>query len=96
MKSLLRCQTVLLLKLSTPFAVTKKDLTNYIFEYLNKELHNSSITFTLIVTRLSTLTIDRKLEIKYPLGKTSYWVKGNNVLESCKSKTLGNNPKTPT
>ena len=51
---------------------------------------------TLIDTRLSTLTIDGKLEIKYPLGKTSYWVKGNNALESCKSKTLENNPKTPT
>ena len=65
MKSLLRCQTTSLLKLSTPVAVTKKDPMNYIFAYLNKELHNSSITFTLIDTRLSTLTIDRKLEIKY-------------------------------
>ena len=96
MKSLLRRRTASLLKLSTPFAVTKKDPMNYIFEYLNKELHNSSITSTLIDTRLSTLTIDGKLEIKYPLGKTSYWVKGNNALESCKSKTLENNPKTPT
>ena len=69
---------------------------NYIFEYLNKELHNSSITSTLIDTRLSTLTIDGKLEIKYPLGKTSSWVKGNNALESCNSKTLENKPKTPT
>ena len=96
MKSLLRRRTASLLKLSTPFAGTKKDPMNYIFEYLNKELHNSSITSTLIDTRLSTLTIDGKLEIKYPLGKTSYWVKGNNALESCKSKTLENNPKTPT
>ena len=63
---------------------------NYIFEYLNTELHNSSITSTLIDTKLSILTIDGKLKIKYPLGKTSYWVKGNNALESSKSKTLEN------
>ena len=68
---------------------------NSIFEYLNKELHNSNITSTLINTRLSTSTIDGKLEIKYPLGEVSYWVKGHNALESCKSKTLENNPKTP-
>ena len=95
-KSLLRCRTAFLLKLSTPFAVTKKDPMNYIFEYLNKELHNSSIKSTVIDTRLSTLTINRKLDNKYPLGKTSYCVKGNDTLESCKSKTLENNPKTPT
>ena len=69
---------------------------NCIFEYLNKELHNSSITSTLIDTKLSILTIDGKLKIKFPLGKTSYWVKGNNALESSQSKTLENNPKTPT
>ena len=45
-----------------------------------------------IDTRLSTLTIDGKLEIKYPLGKASYWVKGNKVLESCKSKTPTSSP----
>ena len=67
---------------------------NHIFECL-KELHNSSITSTLTDSKLSILTIDRKLEIKYPLGKTPYWVKGNNAQESSKSKTE-NNPKTPT
>ena len=96
MKSLLRRRTTFLLKLSTPFAITRKDQMNYIFEYLNKELHNSNINSTVIDTRLSTLTTNRKLENKYPLGKTSYCVKGNNTLESCKSKTLENNPKMPT
>ena len=59
-----------------------------VLSYLNKELHNSNITSTFIDTRLSTLTIDGKLEIKYPLGKACYLVKGNNALEFCKSKTL--------
>ena len=63
-----------------------------IFEYLNKELHNSNITSTVIDTRLSLLTVDGKLEIKYTLGKASYWVKGNNALESCKSKTPTSSP----
>ena len=74
----------------------KRSDVNSIFEYLKKELHNSDITSTLIDTRLSTLTIDGKLEIKYSLGKIPYWVKANNGLESCKSKTLENNPKTAT
>ena len=65
---------------------------NSIFEYINKELHNPNITSSLIDTRLSTLTIDGKPEIKYPLGKVSYWVKGNKVLESCKSKTPTSSP----
>ena len=78
MKSLIRHWTTSLLKPSIPSAVTKKRPdVNSIFEYLNKELHDSNITSTLIDTRLSTLTIDGKLEIKYPLGKASYWVKGN-------------------
>ena len=85
-ETLLRRRTASLLKLSTPFTVTKNDPMNYIFEYLNKELHNSSITSTLIDTKLSILTITGKLEIKYPLGKTSYWVKGNNALESVNLK----------
>ena len=59
---------------------------NSIFEYLNKELHNLNITVRLIDTSLSTLTIDRKLEIKYPYA-----------LESCKSKTPTSSPplRTP-
>ena len=73
----------------------KKLDTNSIFGYLNKELHNSNITFTLTDTRLSNLTIDGKLEIKYPLGKASYWVKGNNALESCKSKTPTSSQSLP-
>ena len=71
-ETLLRRRTASLLKLSTPFAVTKNEPMIYIFEYLNKELHNSSITSTLVDTKLSILTIDGKVEIKYPLGKTSY------------------------
>ena len=60
--------------------------------YLNKELHNSNITSTPIDTKLSTLSIDEKLEIKYPLGKPCYWVKGNNALKFCKSKTITSSP----
>ena len=60
-ETLLTCRTASLLKLSTTFAVTKNDPMNYIFEYLNKELHNSRITSTLTDTKLSILTIDGKL-----------------------------------
>ena len=70
---------------------TKETNLNSVFEYLNKELHNSNITFT----RLSTVTINGKLEIKYLLGKADYWVKGNNALESCKSKTPTSSPSLP-
>ena len=70
----------------------KRPDVNSIFEYLNKELHNSNITFTLTDTRLSNLTIDGKLEIKYPLGKATYLVKDNNALESRKSKTPASSP----
>ena len=52
----------------------KRPDVNSIFEYLNKKLHNSNITFTLNDTRLSNLTIDGKLEIKCPLGKATYLV----------------------
>ena len=38
---------------------------NSISEYHNEKLHNSNITFTLIDTRLSTLTIDAKLQIQH-------------------------------
>ena len=44
-----------------------------------------NITSALIDTSLSTLTIDRKLEIKYPYA-----------LESCKSKTPPSSPSLPT
>ena len=60
-ETLLTCRTASLLKLSITFAVTKNDPMNYIFEYLNKELHNSRITSTLTDTKLSILTIDGKL-----------------------------------
>ena len=83
----MRHWTTSLWKPSIPFAVKKRPEMNFIFEYLNKKLHNSNITPTLIDTRLSTLTIDGKLEIKYPVGKASYRIKGNNALQSCKSKT---------
>ena len=86
-KSKLKHLKTLSLKPSIPFSVKKRPDVNSIFEYLNKELHNSNITPILIDTRLSTLTIDGKLEIKYPLGKASNWVKSNNALASSKSKT---------
>ena len=77
MKSLMRHCATSLLKPSITFSGKKRPDENSIFEYINKELHNLNITSTIIDTRLSTLTIDGKLEIKYPLGKASYWVKGN-------------------
>ena len=92
MKSLMRHCATSLFKPSITFSGKKRPDENSIFEYINKELHNLNITSTIIDTRLSTLTIDGKLEIKYPLGKASYWVKGNKVLESCKSKTPTSSP----
>ena len=81
------------MKLSIPLTVTKKARC----EYLNKELYNSNITSTFIDSRLSTSIIDLKVQIKYPFGKTSYWVTiGNKALETCKSKILENNTKTLT
>ena len=74
-----------LLKPSIPFAVKKRPDVNSIFGYLNKELHNSNVTSTLIDTSLRTLTIDEKLEIKYPYA-----------LESCKSKTPTSLSSLPT
>ena len=87
MKSLMRHWTTSLLKPSLPSAVKKGPNVNSIFECLIKELHNTNVTSTLIDTRLNTLTIKEKLDIKYPIGKALYWVKDNNALESCKSKT---------
>ena len=94
-KSKLKHLKTLSLKPSIPFSVKKRPDVNSIFEYLNKELHNSNITPILIDTRLSTLTIDGKLEIKYPLGKASNWVKSNNALGSSKSKTPTWSPSLP-
>ena len=59
-------------------------------------MHKSNITSTLIDTRLITLTIEGKLEIKYLLRKISYLIKGNNALESSISKTLENKLEIPT
>ena len=59
---------------SYQFVTTKKDLTPTL-EYINRELKNSDITHTLADTSLSLLTVDEKLEIKYPSGKTSYWIR---------------------
>ena len=33
--------------------------------------------------------------MKYPLRKASYWFKGNNALESCKSKTPASSSSLP-
>ena len=57
-------------------------------------MYDSNIISPLIDSRLSTSTIDVKLQIKYPFGKIPYWDKDNKVLETCKSKILENNPKT--
>ena len=73
----------------------KKTDVSSIFEYLKKDLHNSNITSILIDARLSTLTVDGKLEIKYPLGKATYWVKDNNALASCKSNSPMSSPSLP-
>ena len=62
---------------------------NSIFEFLNKDLHNLSITSTLIDTSFS---IDRKLEIK----KTFYRVKSIKHWDPANLKYLKKNPKTLT
>ena len=49
----------------------KRPDSSSIFDYINRELKNSDITHTLVDIRLSLLTVDGKLEIKYPSGKTS-------------------------
>ena len=53
----------------------KRPDSNSIFEYMNRELKNSDITHTRVETRLSLFTVDGKLVIKYPSGKTSYSIR---------------------
>ena len=73
----------------------KRPDSNSIFEYINRELKNSDITHTLVDTRLSLLTVDGKLEIKYPSGKTSYWIRAESEQDLSPSKTVGNSSTTP-
>ena len=68
----------------------KRPDSNSIFEYINRELRNSDITHTRVETRLSLLTIDVKLHIKYPSGKTSYWIRAESEQDLFSSKTVGN------
>ena len=72
----------------------KRPDSNSIFEYINRELKNSDITHTLVDTRLSLLTVDGKLEIKYPSGKTSYWIRAESEQDLSTSKTVGNSSTT--
>ena len=74
----------------------KRRDSNSIFEYINRELRNSDITQTLVETRLSLLTVDGKLEIKHPSGKTCYWVRAESEQDLCSSKTVGNSSSTAT
>ena len=73
----------------------KRPDSNSIFEYINRELKNSDITHTLVDTRLSFLTVDGKLEIKYPPGKTSHWIRAESEQDLSPSKTVGNISATP-
>ena len=79
MKSLMKHWATSLLKPSIPLAVKKDPMQTHLWISQQKKLKYSS---TLFDTRLRNLTIDGKL-----FGKASYWVKDNNALESCKSKT---------
>ena len=79
---------------SYQFVTTKIDLTPTL-EYINRELKNSDITHTLADTSLSLLTVDEKLEIKYPSGKTSYWIRAESEQDLSPSKTVGNSSTTP-
>ena len=72
----------------------KRPDSNSIFEYINRELKNSDITHTLVDTRLSLLTVDGKLEIKYPSGKTSYWIRAESEQDLSTSKTVGSSSTT--
>ena len=72
----------------------KRPDSNFIFEYINRELKNSDITHTLVDTRLSLLTVDGKLEIKYPSGKTSYWITAESEQDLSTSKIVGNSSTT--
>ena len=72
----------------------KRPDSNSIFEYMNRELKNSDIAHTLVDTRLSLLTVDGKLEIKYPSGKTSYWIRTESEQDLSPSKTVGNSSTT--
>ena len=71
MKSLARHWKTSLLKPTIPLAVKKRRDANSIFEYLNKEFHNSNSTCT---------PIDEKLEIKYPY--TLYFCKSKTTTSS--------------
>ena len=73
----------------------KRPESNSIFEYINRELKNSDITHTLVDSRLSLLTVDGKLEIKYPSGKTCYWIKAELEQDLSPSKTVGDSSTTP-
>ena len=69
---------------------------NSIFEYLNKNLTNSDSTHTQVKTRLSILTVDAKLDIKYPSVKTSYWIRAKSKQDLSSSKTMGKSCRTAT
>ena len=65
----------------------KRPDSNSIFECINRELKNFDITHTLVDTRLSLLTVNEKLEIKYPSGKTSYWIRAESEQDLSTFKT---------
>ena len=68
--------------------------SNSIFDYVNRELKNSNITHTLVDTRFSLLTVDGESEIKYPSGKTSYWIRAESEQDLSTSKAVGNSSTT--
>ena len=74
----------------------KRPDSNSIFEYINRELRNSDITHTLVKTRLSLLAAGGKLEIKYPFGKASYWIRAEFQQDLSSSKTVGNSSSAAT
>ena len=67
-----------------------------IFEHISREVRNPDITHTLVETRLSLLTVDGKLEIKYLFEKASYWIRAESQQDLPSSKTVGNSSSTAT
>ena len=67
-----------------------------IFEHISREVRNPDITHTLVETRLSLLTVDGKLEIKYLFEKASYWIRAESQQDLSSSKTVGNSSSTAT
>ena len=59
----------------TRYSKKKRPDRNSIFKYLNKTLENPDLSKQYIESRLSSMTVDGKLEKKYTNGQTSFYIK---------------------